>query len=437
MNALSHPPNSGTGSPSPGREIAAGATTFFTMAYIAVVNPAILSASGMPVADVFFATCVSAAVATAVMGLWARYPFALAPGMGLNAFFAFTVCGAYGVPWPTALAAVLVSGVLFLALSLVGLREKLIAAIPPTLVRATAAGIGLFIAFIGLQHAGVVAKDPETMVTLGDLSSPSTLIALGGVALTAVLVAARVPGAILIGIGATTTAAILTGTSPPPEGIAALPSLPTETLGAAVFALPDLLRPEIALVIFTMLFLDLFDTMGTLLALGYGTGHIGEDGVLPRANRAFAADAIGTMVGSLLGTSTVTTYIESASGVVAGGRTGRTALVVSILFLLTLPLLPLISAVPVIATAPALIIVGALMFAGAGDIEWKDPTVAIPALGTILVMPATYNITNGLGVGFVLFVLTHLAARRFSEIRVATYVIAGAFIAYFAVSALA
>ena len=275
MNAPSTPPTTGAESPTPGREIAAGATTFFTMAYIAVVNPAIISASGMPVADVFFATCVSAAVATAVMGLWARYPFALAPGMGLNAFFAFTVCGAYGVPWSTALAAVLVSGVLFLALSLVGLREKLIAAIPPTLVRATAAGIGLFIAFIGLQHAGVVAKDPETMVSLGDLGSPSTLIALGGVALTAVLVAARVPGAILIGIGATAAAAVLTGTSPPPEGIAVLPSLPTETLGAAVSALPDLLRPEIALVIFTMLFLDLFDTMGTLLALGYGTGSIG------------------------------------------------------------------------------------------------------------------------------------------------------------------
>jgi adenine/guanine/hypoxanthine permease len=417
------------------REIGAGVTTFLTMAYIVVVNPAILSASGMPRTDVFFATCLSAAVATIIMGLWARYPFALAPGMGLNAFFAFTVCGQLEIPWPTALAAVLVSGTVFLVLSLVGLREKIISAIPRSLVCAIAAGIGLFIAFIGLQHAGVVVRHPETMITLGDLTAPATMIAVAGLLLTAGLLAARVPGAILIGIAVTSTIAIVAGASPPPDGVVALPTLPTETLGAAIPALSDLIRPEIILVVFTMLFLDLFDTMGTLVALGYTTGHITKDGVLPRAGRAFAADAIGTITGALLGTSTVTTYIESASGVVAGGRTGRTALVTAGLFLLTLFFFPLVGAVPAIATAPALIVVGALMFAGAADIDWKDPVIAIPALGTILAMTATYNISNGLGIGFILFVVTHLASRRFKDIKVATYVVAGAFIAFFAFGA--
>jgi AGZA family xanthine/uracil permease-like MFS transporter len=415
-------------------EILAGTTTFLTMAYIAVVNPAILSTTGMPLADIFFATCLSSAIATLVMAFLARYPFALAPGMGLNAFFAFTVCGQMGVSWRTALAAVLVSGVVFLILSVAGLREKIIATVPRDLVRAIAAGIGLFIAFIGLEHAGIVADHPETLVTLGKITAPTALVSLTGLALTVALVSSRAPGAVLIGIAVTACIAWAAGIAPPPKGIVNAPSLPSQTFGAAVFALKDLARPDMFVVVFTMLFLDLFDTMGTLLALGYATGHIREDGRLPRASQAFAADAVGTIVGALLGTSTVTTYIESSAGVVAGGRTGRTALVTAVLFLLTLPFFPLIAAVPSIATAPALIVVGALMFAGAAEINWKDPVIAIPAMATLLVMPATFNISNGLGAGFILFFVSHLAARRAKEIAPATYVIAAAFVLYFAVS---
>jgi AGZA family xanthine/uracil permease-like MFS transporter len=311
--------------PSWRREILAGCTTFLTMAYIVVVNPTILAASGMPPDEVFFATCVASALATTVMALWARYPFALAPGMGLNAFFAFTVCGALKVPWATALAAVLLSGGIFLVLSLVGLRERILVAVPADLVRAIGAGIGLFIAFIGLEHAGVVVNHDQTLVTIGDLTARPTLVAVGGIVVTVALVAARVPGAVLIGIVATTVAAIATDVAPPPHAVLAWPSLPRETLGAALPAFVDLLRPELILVVFTMLFLDLFDTMGTLLALGHATGHVDADGRLPRAGRAFTADAVGTITGALLGTSTVTTYIESAAGVVAGGRRGLTA----------------------------------------------------------------------------------------------------------------
>jgi AGZA family xanthine/uracil permease-like MFS transporter len=403
-----------------------------TMAYIAVVNPAILSKAGMRFEDVFFATCTASALATIVMALLAKYPFALAPGMGLNAFFAFTVCGQMGVPWQTALSCVLVSGVVFLGLSLLGIREKLIATVPAELVKAIAAGIGLFIAFIGLEHAGIVVDHPATLVTLGDLSAGPTVVAVVGLVLTVGLLAARVPGAVLIGIAVTAIIAVLSGVSPPPSGIAQVPALPTETLGVALISLGDLARPELIPVVFTMLFLDLFDTMGTLLALGYTTGKIDAHGRLPRAGRAFTADAVGTVAGALLGTSTVTTYIESASGIVAGGRTGLTALVTAALFILALPFFPLVAAVPATATAPALIAVGAMMFTGAAEINWRDPVAAIPALTTILIMPATFNISNGLGAGFVLFTVANLAARRFDRIKPLTCIIAALFVVYFA-----
>ncbi len=414
------------------REITAGVTTFLTMAYIVVVNPAILSQSGMPTEEVFFATCMAAAIATAVMALWARYPFALAPGMGLNAFFAFTVCGQMDLHWSAGLLAVLISGVVFLVLSLLGLRERLIAAVPPVLVRAIAAGIGLFIAFIGFKQAGIVVDHPETLVTMGQLTAPPTLVALAGLGITVICVSIGLPGAVLVGIGTTAVLAIGIGISPPPTAWIQLPAIPQQTFGAALSALEHLGRPELLVAIFTMLFLDLFDTMGTLLALGYTTGQVSRTGSLPRASRAFTADAIGTIVGALLGTSTVTTYIESAAGVVAGGRHGLTALVTAALFLLTLPFFPLIAAVPAVATAPALIAVGAMVFSSAAEIQWKDPVVAIPALSTILIMPATFNISNGLGAGFVLFTLSHVAARRFGQLNPAVWLVSGAFIVYFA-----
>jgi len=412
-------------------EVMAGITTFLTMAYIVVVNPAILSASGMPKEDVFFATCVSSAIATLIMGLWAKFPFALAPGMGLNAFFAYTVCGMQKVPWPQALAVVLISGLLFLLLSLFGIRERILAAIPETLSRASAGGIGLFIAFIGLQHAGIVARDDVTMVTLGNLHDTSTLIATAGLLLTVVLVAAKIPGALLAGILVTAVAAMTAGQAPAPESLLAAPSLPSETLGAAVTALPEVLTASMAVTIFTFLFLDLFDTVGTLLALGTAVGAIKPDGRLPRADRAFTADAGGTIIGSLLGSSTVTSYIESASGVSSGGRTGLTAVVVAVLFLLALPLEPVASSIPQIATAPALIVVGAYMMAIAGKISWDDPVRAVPALATILIMPATYNISNGLGAGFILYVLANAAAGRLHKVNWLLCLVAALFVIFF------
>ena len=416
-------------------ELIAGATTFVTMAYITAVNPALLSQSGMPATDVFFATCVSSAAACFLMGLYARYPFALAPGMGLNAFFAFTVCGRMGIPWQTALACVLVSGIAFLVLSLVGLREKLIRAVPPDLVRAISAGIGLFIAFIGLEHAGIAVDHPTTLVTLGDLSSPTALTAICGLVATVALVAMRIPGALLLGMAVAAICGGLFGIASAPESWVQLPAWPTETFGAALFSLGDLLRPGVPAVLFTMFFLDLFDTMGTLLALGTESGHVDARGNFPRVGRAFTADAVGTVIGSLFGTSTVTTYIESASGIAAGGRDGRTAMVTGGLFLLALPFFPAVAAVPAAATAPVLIVVGAMMFSAVSGINWKDPVVAVPSLATLLIMPATYSISNGLGAGFILYVISHIAARRFRALHPAVVTIAVAFLIYFTVSA--
>lgn len=412
-------------------EIVAGVTTFVTMAYIIAVNPSILSNSGMPVSDVFFATCVSAAIATLIMGLYARYPFALAPGMGINAFFAFTVCGQMGLSWQAALACFLVSGIAFFVLSVLGLREKFVSSIPAELVRSVSAGIGLFIAFIGLQHAKIVVAHPTTMLTLGNLTSPETVVALIGLVTTAILVSARIPGAVLFGIIVTVGISFLSNIAPLPNSIAQVPSLPSQTMGAAFFALGEIFRPEILPVLFTMLFMDLFDTMGTLLALGYASGRVEKNGNFPRVGRAFTSDSIGTIIGSILGTSAVTTYIESASGIAVGGRDGRTAVVTAILFLAALFFFPVVAAIPDYAVAPTLIIVGAMMTGGLADINWKDYTVAIPALGVILIMPATYSISNGLGAGFILYVITHVAARRYRELSPIVYIIAAAFCIYF------
>ena len=419
------------GNPAWRREIAAGATTFLAMAYIVVVNPAILSKSGMPSEDVFFATCIASAIGTFLMAFLARYPFALAPGMGLNAFFAFTVCGAMGIPWQTGLAAVLLSGILFLLLSVFGLRTRVVEALPADLIRAIAAGIGLFIAFIGLENGEIIIDHPATLVTLGDLTSPTAAVTAVGLLLTIALVAARVPGAILIGIIATAALAFATGIAPPPQTLLKIPRLPTETFGKAFGALPDLFTPTLLPVLFTMLFLDLFDTMGTLFALGHATGQVDAKGRLPRADKAFASDAAATIVGSILGTSTVTTYIESAAGIAVGGRTFRTAVVVGILFIVALPLFPLVAATPAFATAPALIVVGALMFGEAARIDWNNRAVAPAALATILFMPATYNISNGIGAGFVLYVVAHLAGRRFASLNPVICAIASLFVIYF------
>ena len=416
------------------KDVRGGIVTFMTMAYILAVNPAILSAAGIPKADIFFATCVSSAVATLLMGLYARYPYALAPGMGLNAFFAYTVCLSGKVPWQTALGAVLISGVLFFILSITGLRRKFLEVVPKDLGFAIAAGIGLFISFIGLQQAQLVVKNDATMVALGRLQSHEALIAFAGLSATIVLVSAKVRGAVLIGMIISTVIAIVFGISHAPTEIISLPPLPKESVGAALSGLPQLATVGMIPIIFTMLFIDMFDTMGTLLALGHSSGHIDSEGRLPRANRAFLCDAAGSITGALLGTSTVTTYIESGAGIVDGARTGLAAVVTATLFILSLFLFPVFNAIPAVATAPALIVVGALMFVQASKIDWKNKPVAISAVLTILAMPATYSISTGIGIGFITFSLGTLAEKKRLPISVA--VISLLFIVYFTVHAL-
>jgi len=409
-------------------ESVGGLTTFMTMAYIIFVNPAILANAGMDFDSVMVATCLASAVATLVMGIYARYPFGLAPGMGLNAFFAFEIVVANGVPWQTALGMVFVSGTLFLVLTFVKVREMIINAIPESLKLSISAGIGLFIAFIGLQHAGIVAAHQATLVTLGDLSAPSTLIAIVALLATVAMMAAGVKGAILWGIllaGAIGLAADVI--QPAGEGIGMVVSF-KPSLSPTAFKL-DIIGvfthwKWIALM-FVLLFFDLFDTVGTLIGVSENAGYL-KDGKLPRANKALSADAAGTIVGSLLGTSTTTSYIESATGVAAGARTGFASVVTALLFLAAIFFGPLVSmlAEPFV-TASALIVVGALMMGSVAKIPWKDTTEAIPSFLTMVLMPLTFSISQGLVAGFISWPVLKVAAKRHKEVHPLVYVLAG------------
>jgi adenine/guanine/hypoxanthine permease len=403
-------------------EVRAGVATFLTMAYVLLVNVQILGAAGMPPEDVAIATALSAALATLVMGLWARYPFAQAPGMGLNAYFAFGVVIGMGVPWEVALAAVFIEGLLFLLLSVGGVRRRIINAIPLPLKVATTGGIGLFLAVIGFQNAGLTVASPATLVTLGDVASPPVLLALAGIAVVAVLMARRIPGAILIGVVAVTVGAWALGLSALPERWITAPGLPTETFLAMDFS--GLLTGELIPVVLAFLFVDLFDTAGTLLGIGRMGGFTDEAGELPRADRAFSADALGTIAGAALGTSTVTTYIESAAGIEEGGRTGLTAVTVAGLFLASLVLAPVFTAVPPFATAPALIVVGALMMGNIRDLDWSRIDTAVPAFLTIVAMPFTYSIANGIALGILSFVGVQLLTGHGKEIHPILYLLA-------------
>ncbi len=413
-----------------GTEIRAGMVTFLTMSYILFVNPQILSQAGLPASDVAVATALASAAATLVMGLVANYPFALAPGMGLNAYFTFGVVGSMGVPWPMALAAVFVEGVLFLGLAVTGVRSALLRAIPSSIKIATMSGIGLFLAIIGFQGAGLVADHPATLLTLGDVTEPTVMLAFGGLILIAVLLAAKVKGAILIGILAVTAICWTFGFSAPPEKLFTLPSLPQETFLALDFS--GLLTGKLVLVVLAFLFVDIFDTAGTLIGVGRLAGFVDADGELERADRAFTADAVGTMVGACVGTSTVTSYVESATGVEEGGRTGLAAVTVAVLFLLALFLTPLLIAVPGVATAPALIIVGALMMRGAVDLDWSRVDEAIPAFLTLAAMPFTYSIANGISFGIVSYVLIKGLCGRLREVHPVMAVLAVALVAFYA-----
>ena len=410
------------------RELLAGLTTFMAMAYVVVVNPRILSEGGMPADGVLFATCISAAFATLVMGLWANYPIALAPGMSLNAYFTYSVVIGRGVPWQTALGVVFLSGVVFLLLTLTKVREHIVNDIPDCLKHGTAAGIGLFIAFIGMRNANLIVLNPATFVGLGKLSDPRVLLAIAGLLLTAILMARKVTGAILLGIIIVTILGIPVGVTEWPAEFISLPHPSGTFLKLDLHAAAKLGLGEL---IFVFFFVDLFDNVGTLVGVCEQGGFL-RNGRLPRASRALLADAFGTMIGAVTGTSTVTSYIESAAGVAAGGRTGLGNLVVAALFLAAAFCAPIVAAVPSCATAPALILVGALMCGTVARINWTDFTDAFPAFLTILATPLTFSIATGLSLGLLSYTLLKIGAGRYREISPLIWVLSALFLCRYA-----
>ena len=419
----------------PGREVLGGVTTFLTMAYILAVNPVFLTVAGMPLQGAILATALSAAFATLLMAFVANYPIALAPGMGMNAFFAYGICIGAGVPWQVALGLVFWAGIVFLLLTATGARRVLVGAVPEVIKLAGAVGIGLFIAFIGLQHGGLVRADKNTLVALGDLRSPAALLTLFGLAVSLILMAAGVSTAIFWGLAATLIAALATGQMAMPSALVsapdfALPGLQIDILGA--------LRVQYLPLMLVLLFFALFDTLGTLMGLAHQAGLL-RGGELPRIGRALTVDALGMVGGALFGTSPVTAYIESGSGIGVGARTGLASLVTGALLLLSLFLTPLVGLIshadaagltPI--TAPALILVGTLMVRAVKEIDWADMTEAAPAFFTALLMPLTFNISHGLAAGIIVYALTKLAARRGREVHWLMYALAVLFVLRYA-----
>ena len=403
------------------REAGAALATFVTMAYIIAVNPSILREAGVPVEGATAATCMSAGFASILMGLVARYPIALAPGMGLNAYFTYVVVKGMQVSWQTALGAVFVSGLLFLLLTATGVRQKIVAAIPRELHASVAVGIGLFIALLGLRSAGVVVANPATIIGLGNLRSPSTLLSVAAFTLMSVLYVKRVRGAILYGIVGATLCAWLFGLMPP-----AAPQFNLSRLGDTAFQLdiPGALKLGIVEIIFVFFFVDLFDNLGTLMAVAKKAGLADADGNIPRLGRILTVDAIATMFGSLAGTSTVVSYIESTAGIAAGGRSGAVAVMVGLLFFAAIPLAPFIGLIPTAATAPALILVGAMMISHTREIDWDDPPIAIASFLTIIGIPLTFSIATGLAFGFIAYTVLMVASNRAGKVHSMLYFLA-------------
>jgi AGZA family xanthine/uracil permease-like MFS transporter len=411
-------------------EIVAGFTTFLTMAYIMFVNPAILSDAGMDRGAVFVATCIGTAIGTLIMGLYANYPLALAPGMGLNAYFTYGVVKGMHYSWEIALGAVLISGILFLILSLIRLREWIVDAIPSSLKMAISAGIGLFLGIIALHNAGIVTASPDTLVTLGDVKAPSVILAVCGFLAIVALDAKRIPGAIIISVLGVTIVGIAIGLSPF-GGIASTPPSLAPTF--LKLDLKGALDAGLIAIIFAFFFVDLFDNTGTLVGVAHRAGLIEKDGKIPRLSRVFIADSTATICGSLLGTTTVTSYIESAAGVRAGGRTGLVGVVVALLFLLSLFFAPLAGSVAAYATAPALLYVACLMARGLAEIDWEDPTEYAPAVITAIAMPLTYSIATGIAFGFIAYAAVKLLAGKWSQVSPALAILALLFLVRFAV----
>ena len=421
-------------------EVIAGLTTFMTMAYILFVNPNILGVTGMDKQAVLMATAIGAGVATIMMGIYAGLPFALAPGMGLNAYFAFAVCKGMGLPWQVALGAVFIDGVIFLILSILPVREMIVKGIPMNVKLAVSVGIGLFIAFIGLSEAEIVVANPATKVGMGNLLSPGVLLTLFGLFLTGFLMSRKVKGALLWGIIATTLVGLVVPDGKGatltklPDRIVALPSwdILSRTFGQMDIA--GALGWGLFSIVFTFTFVDMFDTVGTFIGLAAKLGIIDKSGSFPGAGKGLVTDAVGTCVGALAGTSTVTTYVESAAGVAEGGRTGLTAVVTGLLFLLSLFLWPLAGVIPAQATAPALIIVGLLMMEPVLKIDFSDVTEALPAFLAIIMMPLTYSIANGLIWGILGYVVVKLLSGRSREVSPVMWVLALLFVVNIVVS---
>ncbi len=419
-------------------EIIAGFTTFMTMAYIIVVNPSLLNETGAVSFDAaLIATVLSSAFATFLMAALANYPFALAPGMGLNAFFVYSVILGLGYTYPQALAAVFISGVVFILLTATGARQAIVRAIPNNLKSGIGAGIGLFIAFLGLKSAGVIASNPATFLALGDMTAAPTILAMVGLIVTAVLMVKNVKGSILIGMFITTILAWVTKVAPMPEGIFAWPNfgawtsesfLKLDFAGLGQFGITGLIE-----VIFAFFFVDMFDTIGTLIGVSKRSNMMDKDGNLPKMDKAMMADAIGTCFGAAAGTPTVTTYVESASGVAAGGRTGLTAVTVALAFLVFgLFFSPIVKAVPGFATAPALIIVGVLMMQSIKDVNWDDMSEALPTFAAIAIMPFTFSISNGIAFAFIAYAAVKLLSGKGKDVHWLMYLLSVLFILKFA-----
>lgn len=410
-------------------ELLAGLTTFLTMAYIIFVNPQILSAAGMDHGAVFVATCVAAAIGSAIMGLYANYPIAQAPGMGLNAYFAFTVVGQMGYSWQVALGAVFLSGILFIILSVLPVREAVVNAIPRTLKMAISAGIGLFLAIIALENAGLIKAHPVTLVTMGDLTRPQPVLAAIGFILLCALAARKVTGAVILTILAVAVTGMLIGASPFNGQIISLPPDPSPTFLA--MDLKGAFSVGLITVVFAFFFVDLFDTAGTLIGVSHRAGLLDKDGKLPRLKRALFADAAATTVGAALGTSTVTSYIESAAGTNVGGRSGLTAVTVALLFLACLFFAPLAANIPAYATAPALLYIACLMARGLAEVDWEDVTDYAPAVMTAIAMPLTYSIAHGIAIGFITYAGIKILAGRWRDVGPVVAVLAGLFLLKF------
>ncbi|TCJ89489.1 NCS2 family permease [Nocardia alba] len=421
------------------REAMAGTVTFLAMSYVLAVNPSILGDEGalgdkgIPMQAVFTATAVAAVFGTLVMGIWAKYPIALAPGMGLNAFFAYTVVLSMGIPWQVALSGTLLSGIIFFVLAVTRVRERILNAIPLQMKFAVGAGIGLFVAFLGLKNAGIVVNSDSTLVTLGDFTEGTTLLALFGLIVTVVFLVIGWHGAVLYGIVATTILGMVTGLVGVPDGIAEMPKGLDETFGQAIIHLPDAFTGQMIVVVLTMLFVDFFDASGTLIGVANQAGLLNKDGTLPRAASAMAADSVGTTAGAIIGTSTTTAYVESTAGVSAGGRTGLTAVTTAGWFLIAMFCYPIFSVVAGSAeiTSAALIVVGILMARSLGDIDWQNLEYSVPAFITVIMMPLTYSIANGLAMGMIFYPIVMVAKGRIKDVHPAMWALMVLFLAYF------